>query len=557
MRAPATPPAILALLVVAVPANAAVRPGSPRGDPLADYVRGRVADDLGELSVSAQSFAAAYDAAPDNAGLALRTLRQAVLAGDMALAFRIAHRLDAAGTLPPDGAVLLAAEAVQRKDWTRATAIADRLQRDKLFAFLSPVLRAWIGFGQGHADAAALIDAAQGSPLAATYAGEHRVLLLLAGRDPSTGVAALSALNLPQGARTVRLRIAAAAALAGKGKRADALPLLVGDDPATTRARETLEAGRPLPGAILTAQAGIADLFARVASDVDREQAGTLALEFARAATFLDPRGSGGWLATASLLAGKGDTDEALAALARIPADDPFAGTARDARLALLVRAGRKDEALGEAKAAVDASGARPGDWSRYADMLSERQRYAEAADAYAKAIALSGPGIAPANAWPLLLQQANSQLQAGDWPGARATAERALAVSPEQPATLNFIGYSELDHGGDSAKATALIAKASELAPDDPSITDSLGWSWYLRGDVARAIPLLERAARNAPAETDINEHLGDAYWRAGRRLEARYSWRAALIAAEPEQATRLRAKIDGGPQAAPPARS
>ena len=49
-------------------------------------------------------------------------------------------------------------------------------------------------------------------------------------------------------------------------------------------------------------------------------------------------------------------------------------------------------------------------------------------------------------------------------------------------------------------------------------------------------------------PADAEINEHLGDAYYTAGRRYEARYAWRAALLSAEDEAAERLRAKIDRG---------
>ncbi|MDB5737224.1 MAG: repeat-containing protein, partial [Sphingomonas bacterium] len=75
----------------------------------------------------------------------------------------------------------------------------------------------------------------------------------------------------------------------------------------------------------------------------------------------------------------------------------------------------------------------------------------------------------------------------------------------------------------------------------------------WYVRGDLSKAIPLLEQAARGAPAESDINEHLGDAYWRAGRQLEARYAWRAALVAADPDQAKRIHAKIENGQTGTP----
>ena len=61
-------------------------------------------------------------------------------------------------------------------------------------------------------------------------------------------------------------------------------------------------------------------------------------------------------------------------------------------------------------------------------------------------------------------------------------------------------------------------------------------------------AIELLERAARGQPADPAINEHLGDAYYSAGRRYEARYAWRAALIYAEGKAVDRLKGKIDIG---------
>ena len=91
---------------------------------------------------------------------------------------------------------------------------------------------------------------------------------------------------------------------------------------------------------------------------------------------------------------------------------------------------------------------------------------------------------------------------------------------------------------------------------PDSPEITDSLGWAHYLRGNLNGAIPLLEQAAKARPGDVEINEHLGDAYYSAGRRYEARYAWRAALVTAEGKDAERLRAKIGTGltPQLASP---
>ena len=92
------------------------------------------------------------------------------------------------------------------------------------------------------------------------------------------------------------------------------------------------------------------------------------------------------------------------------------------------------------------------------------------------------------------------------------------------------------------------MIAKANGLRPDDPAITDSLGWVLYRQGKADQAIPLLEKAAAGDPGEAAINEHLGDAYWSTGRIYEARYAWRAALLTAEDKDRARLTSKIDTG---------
>jgi Flp pilus assembly protein TadD len=92
------------------------------------------------------------------------------------------------------------------------------------------------------------------------------------------------------------------------------------------------------------------------------------------------------------------------------------------------------------------------------------------------------------------------------------------------------------------------MIRKASALRPDDASITDSLGWALFKRGRVDEAIETLSRAAVGDPAQSEIHEHLGDALYSAGRRIEARFSWQAALITAEDEAKTRLERKMELG---------
>ena len=125
---------------------------------------------------------------------------------------------------------------------------------------------------------------------------------------------------------------------------------------------------------------------------------------------------------------------------------------------------------------------------------------------------------------------------------------QQALALQPDQPVLLNFLGYAELEHRENLDAAEAMIRRASELAPEDASITDSLGWAQFKRGKVDDAIATLQRAAEKDPDQAEIQEHLGDALFKSGRRYEARYAWSAALVTAEDETAARVKAKLASG---------
>ena len=104
------------------------------------------------------------------------------------------------------------------------------------------------------------------------------------------------------------------------------------------------------------------------------------------------------------------------------------------------------------------------------------------------------------------------------------------------------------LERGDQVDSAEAMIRKASQLAPDDASITDSLGWAEFKRGKVDEAIETLQKAAEKDPTQADIQEHLGDALYTSGRRFEARFAWQAALATADEEETARLKNKLAGG---------
>jgi tetratricopeptide (TPR) repeat protein len=507
-------------------------------------VRARLADADGRPDAAVRGYAAAMALNPADRVLAMRTYRQAIDAGDTALMLSAAARLDAQGALPPDGRVPLLAVAVRERDWAKAGAAVDAIGREKAFAFMMPVLRAWLALGSGRGDPVALLDAAKGGTLENVYAPEHRALLLLATGRVAEALPAIQAQALVAAGRQTRLRLAAAATLQRRKQRAAALAMLEGPGAELAIGRARVADRKRLPAPIDDAASGIAELLVRVAIDMNRERITPVALTLARTATMLAPDSAENWLVMAELSMNAGHFDAATAALDRIPADDPFAGAARNARVALMVRQGQNDAALAAAEQAAARPDANAADWIRVGDVRAALGRSRAAAEAYGRAGAMSPP----ATAWSAWLLQGSALEEAGDWPAAKIVLERARAIAPDNAAILNLLGYAQLERRENLDEAQRLIEQASRLRPDDASITDSLGWAYYLRGDARRAIATLERAVAGDPAQSAINEHLGDAYWSAGRRYEARYAWVAALVGAEPADLPRIRAKIDGG---------
>ena len=123
---------------------------------------------------------------------------------------------------------------------------------------------------------------------------------------------------------------------------------------------------------------------------------------------------------------------------------------------------------------------------------------------------------------------------------------QHALALYPDQPVVLNFLGYSWTEQNHNLPEARRMIQRALEERPDDSAIMDSLGWVMLRQGEVHDAIKMLERAAETTPDEATVTGHLGDAYWQAGRKDEAEDQWRRALVLKpDAEDAARIAARL------------
>lgn len=103
------------------------------------------------------------------------------------------------------------------------------------------------------------------------------------------------------------------------------------------------------------------------------------------------------------------------------------------------------------------------------------------------------------------------------------------MARQPDFHHAYNALGYSLAERHLRLDEALALIQKALSFAPDDPFITDSLGWVEYRRGNVQQALLILQKAYRARP-DPEIAAHLGEVHWVLQQKEQALQVWREGL---------------------------
>ena len=278
-------------------------------------------------------------------------------------------------------------------------------------------------------------------------------------------------------------------------------------------------AARPVEGA---AEAMI-DLGRQV-----RAQTPMTALRCARLGIYLDPENSLGHMVVGMILQALNRHEEAIGALDQIGENSPYYWDARMEKADSLIRLDRDDAAVALLEAMAEERPDDVGALNELGLLMRIRERFADGTAYYDRAIGrLDKIGEED---WYLFYYRGITLERTDRWQEAEADFKEALELRPDAPYVLNYLGYSWVDRGVNIEEAMAMIQKAADRFPKNGDIIDSLGWAHYRRGDFGAAVLNLERAVQLHPGEPVINDHLGDAYWRVGRRFEARYQWRHAL---------------------------
>lgn len=104
----------------------------------------------------------------------------------------------------------------------------------------------------------------------------------------------------------------------------------------------------------------------------------------------------------------------------------------------------------------------------------------------------------------------------------AEADLRKILVTEPENVAALNALGYTLADRTQRYQEALELIDRARVAEPDNAAIVDSYGWVLYRLGRNEEALVQLRRAWTLA-RDPEIAAHVGEVLWVLGRKDEAR----------------------------------
>src|SRR5262245_56387051 len=137
---------------------------------------------------------------------------------------------------------------------------------------------------------------------------------------------------------------------------------------------------------------------------------------------------------------------------------------------------------------------------------------------------------VAPTSLPPLMMLGLLQQ-QRGNIAKAQEAYTQALAINPRFAPAANNLAWLYSENGGekDKDKALQLAQTAKEAAPDDPRVSDTLGWILYKRGIYSRALALFEESAAKISDDPTIQYHLGLAYAKVGNKEGARKALTAA----------------------------
>lgn len=554
MRLTQTAIALALSLLTALPGHAQDDPAATpaRSEDAGAYLAARVASAESDYRAALEWFSRALAADPGNPQLLDGAVISAMGSGDFGAGAQLASELVAQGRRSQIADLALIVAEAKAENY--AGLIDSLAKGQSVGALFDGLVKAWAEAGRGDMSAALeAFDVVTKTAGMEVFGGYHKALALASVGD-FEGADRLLAAEAMQPIRSLRRGVVAHAQILSQLERnPEAVALLdtifvPGQDPAIDALRVRLSAGETVAYDIaISPQQGMAEVFYTLATALSGEAENGYTLLYSRGAAWLRPDHTEAVLLSAGLLSSEGQFALAAETYDSVPTDAPEFFLAEMGRADMLLASGKPDAALEVMQALAKRLPDVLAVQATYADMLRRQEKFVDAIKVYDHAIGLLGE--AEAKDWPLFYSRGICHERQKNWEAAETDLRRALALSPDQPQVLNYLGYSLLELNQKLDEALSLIERAVAARPDSGYIVDSLAWAYFRMGRYEEALPHMEKASLMEPVDPVVTDHLGDVYWAVGRHLEAQFQWRRALSYNPQEKdAERMRRKLEVG---------
>jgi tetratricopeptide (TPR) repeat protein len=162
--------------------------------------------------------------------------------------------------------------------------------------------------------------------------------------------------------------------------------------------------------------------------------------------------------------------------------------------------------------------------WSWLGITLQRQEKYAEAIEPFQKALVRDPRNINALSSLPVVLEELDMFAQSD------SVYEKGLKLLPNNALLLNNYAYSLSERGLRLEESLKMSEKSLELAPDNSSYLDTIGWILFKLHKYEEARDYILQSIRLRPNSPIVLDHLGDVYFKLGDNANARKYWEKAI---------------------------
>ncbi len=242
------------------------------------------------------------------------------------------------------------------------------------------------------------------------------------------------------------------------------------------------------------------------------------------------PRDPRGLMGTVESLVAQGRTADAMRLLEEEVKKAPERADLRRAYANTAYRAGNYDLALKELQSLLDKNPSDIGLMMRVGETLNQKGDTKAAIEVVQKAQAASPNSVIPSLTLAVLWDQA------GESAKSKPLYEKVLQVEPDNPMALNNLAFVMAEDGSSLDEALTMAQKAKQKLPQNPEVSDTLGWIYIKKNLSDNAISIFRDLVSKHPERATYQYHLAMAYFQKGDKVAAKKLLQTALTKSPPK---------------------